>query len=191
MNPFTPILPPGSPLARVLAKRQSRVRMVVFIVVAVNVFVLTALLIQGCIHTQHNAATADTGATNVWVSPATANVSAPARLPVVVSNSQSRAPLVSALRPVPPPVAPVATLKSAPLLAAQGATVKNYSVVKRDTYSKIAKARGVSVSALAKANPGVDPAKLKIGQVLHIPIVGQKQTLPPPNATHASVKDKQ
>ena len=69
--------------------------------------------------------------------------------------------------------------------------MKNYSVVKGDTYSKIAKANGVSVSALAKANPGVDPAKLKVGQVLHIPVVGQKQTLPSSNATHASVKEKQ
>lgn len=191
MNPFSTILPPGSPLARVPAQRRSRVRMVVSIVVAVSVFVLTALLIQGCIHTQHNAATANTAATNVLASPATTNASAPARLPVVVSNSQSRAPLVSALRPASPPVAPAATPKSAPFLAAQGATVKNYSVVKGDTYSKIAKASGVSVSALAKANPGVDPTKLKLGQVLHIPVVGQKQTLPPMNATHASVKDKQ
>jgi LysM repeat protein len=191
MNPFTPILPPGSPLARVSAQRRSRVRMVVFIVVAVNVCVLTALLIQGCIHTQHNAATADTAATNVLVSPATANASAPARLPVVVSNSQSRAPRVSALRPASPPVAPAITPKSAPLPAAQGVTVKNYSVVKGDTYSKIAKANGVSVSALAKANPDVDATKLKIGQLLHIPVVGQKQTLSSSNATHASVKDKQ
>ena len=69
--------------------------------------------------------------------------------------------------------------------------MKNQSVVKGDTFSQIAKASGVSVSALAKANPGVDPTKLKIGQVLHIPVAGQKQPLPPPKATHASVKDKQ
>lgn len=191
LNPFTPILPPGSPLARVPSQHRSCVRMVVFIVVAVSVFALTALLIQGCIHTQHDAANANTAAANVPASPATTNASAPARLPVVVSNSQSRAPLVSTLRPTSPPVAPAATPKSAPRLAARGATVKNYFIVKGDTYSKIAKANGVSVSALAKANPGVDPAKLKIRQVLHIPVVGQKQTVPPMNATHASVKDKQ
>ena len=67
--------------------------------------------------------------------------------------------------------------------------MKSYSVVKGDTYSKFAKANGVSVSALAKGNPSVDPAKLKIGQVLHIPAGGQKQTLPPQNAVHASPKE--
>ena len=191
MNPFGPILPPGSPLARVSAQRRSRVHMGVFIVLGTGIFVLTGLLIQGCIHEQSRAGAVNTAAPSVAASPATMNASAPARLPVVVSNSQSCAPLVSTLRPASPPVAPAATPKSAPPLAAQGGTVKNYSVVKGDTYSKIAKANGVSVSALAKANPGVDPAKLKVGQVLHIPVVGQKQTLPSSNATHASVKEKQ
>jgi LysM repeat protein len=41
--------------------------------------------------------------------------------------------------------------------------------VKGDSFYKIAKANGVSVRALTDANPGVDSAKLKIGQVLQIP----------------------
>jgi len=66
--------------------------------------------------------------------------------------------------------------------------MKNYSVVSGDTFSKIAKANGVSVSALTKANPGVAPAKLKVGQELHIPVIGQQQMLPSSPSTHVSVK---
>jgi len=182
MNPFTPILPPGSPLARVPAQPRSRVRVAVFIVLAINIFALVLLLIQGCVHANRTTAVAGTAASKVVVSPETTSTPSAGRLPVTVPRAESQAPLVSA---------PVATPKPAPLLAAQGMTVKNYSVVKGDTYSKIAKANGVSVNALAKANPGVDPKKLQIGQVLHIPVVGQQETLPPPTSTHASVKDKQ
>lgn len=182
MNPLAPMPPPGSPLTRVPAQRRSRVRAAVLIFVAVNVFVLTALLIRGCIHAHSRAEAVNLTATNTLPSRLTTNALILSRSPVTVSNAEPYALLVAA---------PAATPKSAPLFAAQGGTVKNYSVVKGDTYSKIAKVNGASVSALAKANPGVDPAKLRIGQVLHIPVVGQKQTLPLSNATHASVKDAQ
>jgi LysM repeat protein len=42
-------------------------------------------------------------------------------------------------------------------------------VVKGDSFYKIAKTSKVSVKALAGANLGVDSAKLKVGQVLHLP----------------------
>jgi len=176
MNPFTPILPPGSPLARVLAKRRSRVRIMVFVIVTVAVFFLTALLIQGCIHAHSGATGVGIAATNALASVVTANVPVVARSTATVSNVPSHALLVAA---------PVVTRKPDPLQTTP-ATVKNYSVAKGDTYSKIAKANDVSVNALGKANPDVKSAKLRIGQVLHIPVAGQKQALPPSNATHAS-----
>jgi LysM repeat protein len=42
-------------------------------------------------------------------------------------------------------------------------------VVRGDTFSKIAKANGVSVKAIEDANPGIQPSRLKIGQKLVIP----------------------
>ncbi len=42
-------------------------------------------------------------------------------------------------------------------------------MLKGDSFHKIAKANGVSLKALGDANPGVDSAKLKVGQVLQLP----------------------
>ncbi len=166
-------------------------RMFFFIVLAIHVFFLTVLLIQGCPHTQPGVAAASTAATNALASGAATNASVPARLPVVVSNSQSRALLVSAPRPASSPAALAVRPKSVLPPSAPEITVKNNSVVKGDTYHKIARANGVSVSVLAKVNPGVDPAKLRIGQVLPIPVVGQKLTLPQTGPTPTSSKERQ
>jgi LysM repeat protein len=173
-NPFGPILPPGSALGRIAAKHRSHVRVMVFIGVAVGVFSLALLLIGGCIHARHIDDAVVTGKHQVVFAAATNKPSVPARLPAMVTNnSPMRAPMEAA-RSSPPSAAASVTPKSAPLIATQAITARNYSVVKGDTLSKIAKANGVSVSALTKANPGVAPAKLKVGQVLHIPPGGQK-----------------
>ena len=47
---------------------------------------------------------------------------------------------------------------------------KQYVVVKGDSFYKIAKANGISIRALADANPGVDSSKLKVGQALEVPV---------------------
>jgi LysM repeat protein len=189
-NPFGPILPPGSALGRIAAKHRSHVRVMVFIGVGAGVLGLAVLLIGGCIHARHIDDAVVTGKHQVVFAAATTNTSVPAGLTVLGTNSPAPVPMVPA-RPSPPPVAPSATPKSAPLIATQAPTAKIYSVVKGDTFSKIAKASGVSVSALVKANPGIEPTKLKVGQVLHIPVAGRKQTLPSPSATHATAKTKQ
>jgi LysM repeat protein len=44
-----------------------------------------------------------------------------------------------------------------------------YSVAPGDTISKIAKKFAVKVDAIEAENPGLDPAKLKVGQKIHIP----------------------
>ena len=44
-----------------------------------------------------------------------------------------------------------------------------YSVAPGDTLSKIAKKFAVRVDAILAENPGVDPAKLRVGQKIHIP----------------------
>ncbi len=53
--------------------------------------------------------------------------------------------------------------------AAPAAGAGEYAVKSGDTFAKIAKANGVSLSALTAANPGVNPAKLKVGQVIKLP----------------------
>lgn len=50
-----------------------------------------------------------------------------------------------------------------------GAAAGTYTVKSGDSPAAIAKKAGVSVNALMKANPGLDPRKLKVGQELNIP----------------------
>lgn len=63
--------------------------------------------------------------------------------------------------PSPPPAAPAPT--DAP------ATGETYAVQAGDIMESIAVKFGISVDALAAANPGVDPRRLSIGQSLKIP----------------------
>jgi LysM repeat protein len=44
-----------------------------------------------------------------------------------------------------------------------------YTIAKGDTFSTIAKAKGLTVKAIQAANPGVDSSKLKIGQKIKLP----------------------
>jgi LysM repeat protein len=46
---------------------------------------------------------------------------------------------------------------------------KSHTVVRGDTLGKIARANGVTVGALSRANPTVDPARLRVGSKLQIP----------------------
>src|SRR5262249_37553352 len=59
------------------------------------------------------------------------------------------------------------------------------TVARGDTFGKIAKANGTTVSVLKKANPNVDPAKLKAGTKLQVPtgtLASAKTTLAAPTS---------
>jgi LysM repeat protein len=60
-------------------------------------------------------------------------------------------------------------VKAAPLLLA---VTTNYTVQAGDTFYGIAKRSGVILEKLQAANPGVEPSKLQVGQVLAIPVSG-------------------
>jgi LysM repeat protein len=49
------------------------------------------------------------------------------------------------------------------------AATKTYKVKKGDTMWQIAKKFGITVAALKKANPKVDPNKMRVGTILVIP----------------------
>ncbi len=48
-------------------------------------------------------------------------------------------------------------------------TAGNYTIQSGDTFTKIASQTGVKLQALLDANPGVDPRRLRVGQVITIP----------------------
>lgn len=54
--------------------------------------------------------------------------------------------------------------------APSGSTTKgSYTVMEGDSFDKIARRQGIPTAALMKANPGLDPLRLQIGQKLVIP----------------------
>ena len=89
------------------------------------------------------------------------NLAAPAAPAVVVATVAAPAPMASA----PAPAAPVASGSAA-----------SYTVAKGDTLTKIAKQFKVTAAAIMAANsPKLsDPKKLKIGEVLTIPVKGDR-----------------
>ena len=122
----------------------------VFIVLAVGVCGLTAMLIQGCKNENHEAEITPPPDTNP---PVVADTNPPTGLsnPVVfVPTVPTNPPIV-----VPTPVPESATAE--------------YTVAAGDTLGKIAKKNGVKLKELEDANPGVIPTKLKVGQKLQIP----------------------
>lgn len=96
---------------------------------------------------------------------------APAPAPVVlppVQEAPAPAPLAPVPAPAPAPAAPKA--KSSAVKASAGG--KNYTVQKGDTLWKIAQKHygsGQKWQEIAKANPSIDPNKLKAGQQIVLP----------------------
>jgi LysM repeat protein len=141
MNSPNPFVPQGS-LLELQSKRRSRLKVAVFCVLAVGVAGLTAMLIQGCKREQTEA---ENQPPPLETNATAMNTNLP---PVEASNP-----------PVQPP----------PVVAAPEAAGTEYVVVKGDSLWKIAKKNGVTVKAIEAANPGIDPAKLKVGQKISIP----------------------
>ena len=172
MNTPNPLTPQGS--FQEQSRRKSQVRLIVFSILAIHVVLLGVLLIQGCKREETPPPTPEPTLppttpfvetnlppppppplpdTNFTPPPTPSNVFVPPP-PVVPSN----------LVEPPPPVTPET---SAPPTASE--TGVEYVIKKGDTFSDLAKKYGVSVRAIMRANPGVDPAKLKINQKITIP----------------------
>jgi len=55
-------------------------------------------------------------------------------------------------------------------------TSGTYTIVKGDTFTSIAEKYGLTVDAIKKENPGVEPTKLRIGQMIKLPSGGKPTT---------------
>src|SRR5690349_21045022 len=142
MNNPNPFVPQGS-LLELASKRRSRLKLAVLCMSVIGTAGLVAMLIQGCKREQTEEANQPTVDTNTVAM----DTNPP---PMIASN---------------PPVAP-------PPVVVQPPAGTEYVVVHGDTLGRIAKSHGVTLSALKAANPGVDPAKLKVGQKITIPAGG-------------------
>jgi LysM repeat protein len=160
MNNPNPFIPQGSILER-QSKRRSRVKLAVFCVIAVNVAGLMALLMQGCKREQ--PPTAENSFPPIETNPPPIVETNP---PPMETSSAPAVPLPPPVTSNPPPVTPVPLVAPAPPPTTSGT---QYTVVRGDTFSGIAKKFGVSVRAIEDANPNVQPTRLQIGQTLTIP----------------------
>jgi len=158
LNPFDA---PGLLQAERQRIRRERFKFAVWTIVGANVLLFAGLLIQGCQREPATAGTLDGSAAEM--TPPDTNGAAMAQ-----STPETNAPVTpSFAAPATNTVPEAAVTSAAPGPVQTGA--KPYVVAKGDSFYKIAKAKGVSMKALAEANPGVDSAKLKIGQALQLP----------------------
>lgn len=78
-------------------------------------------------------------------------------------------PLPAAAGLVPAGAAPVAGAQQPAAAGAAAPSGKTHAIAAGDNFGKVAKKYGISVAALEKANPDVNPSKLKIGQKIRLP----------------------
>ena len=163
MNNPSPLVPQGSLLDK-KNKGRTRVEITIFVVLAIHGIGLLALLMQGCQKPPEVVPPADTNTPPPFVEPtnpptpaAATNTMSTQAIPTTAVAPVSTTP---ASNPVPPETAIAAT--------APGAATE-YTIVKGDTLGNLAKKNHISLKALEAANPGIDAAKLKIGQKIQIP----------------------
>jgi LysM repeat protein len=169
MNNPNPLVPQGS-LMEQKNNGRARVKIAVFVVLAIHGIGLFALLMQGCnkppstdlqtqeIHTNPPPTFVEnTNPPPVDTNPPVASTPVP---------SPSNAPSTYTPPAYTPPAAPE---PQPPVAAAPLAAAGEYKVAKGDMLVTIARKNHISLKALQDANPGLDAKKLKVGQTLHIP----------------------
>lgn len=151
---------------------RARVKVAVFFVLAVHAIGLMALLMQGC-RKEDPMAQQQAADTNT-VAASTSSAPPPSAGP---DTSLPAAPAVTgSAAATPATTGAEASTAAAAAAPAATATASDYTVVQGDNFWTIGKKFSVTSKAIADANPGVDPAKLKIGQKLHIPASVAKAT---------------
>lgn len=155
MNTRSPLVPQSSFLEQ-KNKGRARVKIAVFIVLAIHGIGLLALLMQGCKKEPEAVPPVGSEDTNAPVTGQTA-----------FADQTNAPPPFTA--PTSAPVATTVTTNVEPPVAPPVFAATEYKVLKGDNYTTIARNFHTTTKALMDANPGVDPTKLQIGQTLHIP----------------------
>ncbi len=176
----SPLVPQGS-IAPKPTSRSARVLLIGLTVASLHVVGLGLVLLQGCGKDPVNTAAADTntttapltlptiGDTNTEPSYYTSASNVPAAVSVAPSTPTVAAAPVASNTYAPPVMAPVSETPPPIDTSAPAGTEKEYKIVAGDNLSKIASKNKVSLSALLKSNPSIDPKKLKVGQVIKVP----------------------
>jgi LysM repeat protein len=127
------------------------VKVAVLAVVCVHVAVFVVLLIQGC---RQEPATLKEEASNTNLSEAAQSTNQPvieaSNAPVAPSNAPPGLPLADTAAPLPPVSA-------------------DYTIVRGDTFNRLARTFHTTTKSILEANPGVKATRLQIGQKIHLP----------------------
>jgi LysM repeat protein len=177
-NPFNA---PGSPQAEQRRIRRERFKFVVWTIVVANVLLLMGMLIQGCQREPEASGTSGGSTAEMGASDTNgATLAQPTSYTNGLVTPTFESPATNATAE--------ATVTNAMPSPVQGGG-RQYVVVKGDSFYKIARANGTSMKALVDANPGVDSAKLKVGQVLQLPAGAEPATAKSAGApAHANTK---
>lgn len=171
MNTESPLIPQGSFLEQ-KNKGRARVKIAVFVVLAIHGVGLMALLMQGCKPTAQEpvASNIDTNppsTTPAFLEPTNVVVMPETNMPIVTPLPESNVATTTPVITTPDPVA-VVTPPS---------TVTEHKIARGDTLDKLAKRYGVTRKAIQDANPMVEPTRLQIGKTLQIPAAAPSSTV--------------
>jgi LysM repeat protein len=196
MSAPNPLIPHGTFQAQA-AKGASNVRLAVATIVAIHVVFFGGLLLQGCKRDgKVETAASDTNSTsltNLSLAPIdssslyypTGGVPSDASGPGHGNSQFAGTAESSAVRSLnatnPESMWQSTNLSGSAVTAAPGESgaTKEYTVARGDSFGKIAKVNHTTVSALRKANPQVDPTKIRPGQKINVPMASPE----PANAT--------
>ncbi len=179
MNTPNPLVPQGSLLEQQKSKGKSNVFIAVFTILAIHVFLFAGLLFQGCRRAKpetpsndltnvETTVTQDTNQLSTNLMPV--DVTSPTNLTLPAPSTNVYTDVYSNQSAIVTPTYSNAlpTATAVPGVETPSES-KTYTVAKGDSFYKIAKSQGVSITALAKANPTIDSRKLKVGMTLQIP----------------------
>ena len=166
MSTPNPLLPQGV----LPEKGKSHVRLAVFTILAIHVVLLSGLLILGCKKTEEPPPDL-TSNTNMFppLPPPEAFIPTPTSppLPLTTQETALTPPTDTQTVVVPPAVTP--WTPPPPIVEPPPAAGAEHVVVKGDSFYTLGRKYGVTMRAIAEANPGVNSSRLKIGQKLRIP----------------------
>jgi LysM repeat protein len=160
MNKPNPLVPQGT----LPDKGKAQVRLTVFAILSIHVVLLVVLLIAGC-----NKKSADQVTDNTGLPPIPpVDTNWPAPTPPAVADTTTLPPPVPPTPDVAVPtplVAPTPPAGDTPVLT----TLSEHTISKGESFYTLGKKYGVGFKAIAEANPGVNPNRLKIGDKIKIP----------------------
>lgn len=160
MNKPNPLVPQGT----LPDKGKAQIRITVYAILAIHLVLLGVLLIAGC----NKKAETDLTQNNTGLPPIpAAETNWPAQ-PAVAPDTN--------VAPPPPMITPqaVAPLTPSPVVAPVAeqpaiAGVTEHTISKGESFYTLGKKYGVGFKAIADANPGINPNRLKIGDKVKIP----------------------